>query len=930
MPASDWPHSHTPSLAVVDPRGLAVRGVEYCRSDSSDTAETRASQQSWSPAGHPRRTADPRLGPDSPILVRHTSLSGKVLMSDSADAGWTLHLHNEAGAEQRSWDGRHTMTRFVHDSLLRLVEVAQTGAQGDETVVERLDYGNADPALALHNQCGRLLRHDDPAGSLHLIDYALGGGLMAQRRRFLKALDPPDWPEDSTARDRLLEDGQGYLSSCQFNPPAQQIACSDAMGNLHQFSHDLAGALAAVDLTLAATGQNTPLVSDIRYNAQGQFITQKAGNGVTSHALYDAANGRPTSLRTCHPDGTSLQDLHYEHDPAGNLLSSEDRALPVRHHRNQRIEPVRHYRYDSLYQLIETTGWEQDNAEHGPHLPDPYPTPLDPARLRNYRQTYRYDAAGNLVELRHVGASQYTRSLIVAADSNRAVAARTPGRTAIDDAFDANGNLLQLQPGQALHWDLRNQLGKVAQVTRDQGPDDDERYVYDGSGQRARKVWQHQVAGRQVHSEVRYLPGLELHRNDTGDTWLQVVFGKAGHSDVQVLHWPQDPPDDIDNDQFRYQLHDHLGACCLELDACATLLSHEQYYPFGASACWAARSPGNAGHRRRRYSGKERDASGLYYYGRRYYAPWLMRWINPDPAGYGDGLNLYRMVGNNPLTYQDARGTQKIPADILIDDALHGVDIGSGWFEELRWDAVGNTFQTTRSVYSRGMQVLQSSPEWTLSEEGSAIAIFRDRNNNLRLFTNTFQRHMGIQPGMGLPLFAGRIRSGAEGGIVFDNHSGHYKPLANVASVESLLGQLAPGARNVRYEPIAQSGDFSPAVRLDVASPEAYVDLVDSLKGGYQKVVGYLQEAGLWDDIKATYSSTPGIKVLLDAHELGISPNEVHQRNALVTRTAAPPPVAGKSPERRENLPVPPQHSTAVSTHQSHSWGALFRKCVGR
>ncbi|MBC8878817.1 RHS repeat-associated core domain-containing protein, partial [Pseudomonas cerasi] len=57
-----------------------------------------------------------------------------------------------------------------------------------------------------------------------------------------------------------------------------------------------------------------------------------------------------------------------------------------------------------------------------------------------------------------------------------------------------------------------------------------------------------------------------------------------------------------------------------------------------------------------RYSGKERDASGLYYYGFRYYAPWLQRWINPDPAGDMDSLNAYNFVSNNPVMLIDKDG----------------------------------------------------------------------------------------------------------------------------------------------------------------------------------------------------------------------------------------------------------------------------------
>uniref|UniRef100_UPI00289D850F RHS repeat-associated core domain-containing protein n=1 Tax=Pseudescherichia sp. TaxID=2055881 RepID=UPI00289D850F len=82
------------------------------------------------------------------------------------------------------------------------------------------------------------------------------------------------------------------------------------------------------------------------------------------------------------------------------------------------------------------------------------------------------------------------------------------------------------------------------------------------------------------------------------------------------------------------------------------------YYPFGGTAVWTARNEVEAGYKTVRYSGKERDGSGLYYYGHRYYAPWLCRWVSADPAGEVDGLNLFRMVRNNPVTFFDAKGNE--------------------------------------------------------------------------------------------------------------------------------------------------------------------------------------------------------------------------------------------------------------------------------
>jgi RHS repeat-associated protein len=56
------------------------------------------------------------------------------------------------------------------------------------------------------------------------------------------------------------------------------------------------------------------------------------------------------------------------------------------------------------------------------------------------------------------------------------------------------------------------------------------------------------------------------------------------------------------------------------------------------------------------FAGKRVDASGLLYFGRRYYLPSWGRWLSPDPAGYIDGSNLHRFCLNNPLSFIDWLG----------------------------------------------------------------------------------------------------------------------------------------------------------------------------------------------------------------------------------------------------------------------------------
>ncbi|MBV7576912.1 hypothetical protein KW846_29875, partial [Pseudomonas sp. PDM32] len=70
-----------------------------------------------------------------------------------------------------------------------------------------------------------------------------------------------------------------------------------------------------------------------------------------------------------------------------------------------RIEPVRRFAYDTLYQLISATGWETAKPSLGPALPEWQGFgPPDASRWCNYTETYYYDEAGNLLQRLHHGA----------------------------------------------------------------------------------------------------------------------------------------------------------------------------------------------------------------------------------------------------------------------------------------------------------------------------------------------------------------------------------------------------------------------------------------------------------------------------------------------------------------------------------------------
>jgi RHS repeat-associated protein len=100
-----------------------------------------------------------------------------------------------------------------------------------------------------------------------------------------------------------------------------------------------------------------------------------------------------------------------------------------------------------------------------------------------------------------------------------------------------------------------------------------------------------------------------------------------------------------------YFIRDGLGSTVALTDSSGTLQTQYRYEPFGNTY------GGGTNTNPYDFVGRENDPLGLYYMRARYYAPYLMRFISPDPLGFGGGdTNLYRYVGNDPVDFTDPSG----------------------------------------------------------------------------------------------------------------------------------------------------------------------------------------------------------------------------------------------------------------------------------
>jgi len=620
-------HHLTPKMSSIGPHGATVRQAEYLRSVAGEEVRALINRLQYDVAGQPVAQLDPRLPTPNTITVHR--LDGTTVRTFNVDGGETTVLQGLGGELLQSWDANGNHREMSYDPQLRLRSVAENGITDFET----FHYGNnlADPT---HNLRGQMTALSDPSSTLQINSFAMSGPSLEETRTF--------------------KDGKICTSRQRFSAVGVLLQTTDAGGHVQQSTYDIAGQLVRVQLQLSGQAFQD-ILNGADYNAAGQITEQRLGNGVTNHWHYRAADGRLLRQYAHKGSAPAIQDFVYDYDAAGNVIHIVDPIYKTTFFRNQRVNGDRTFLYDSMYRLTGATGYSDAPPKDNPG----WPIPADPDDRLNYVESFEYDDGNNLKKLTHVrDGNTYTREMYIDLASNRGVRWKSGDPDPdFGTRFDPAGNLRHLQTGQPLDWNSRNQLQSLTLVEHDSGPSDQELYQY---SQGTRVYKRHETHTRKVShvDEVHYAGSLEVRTSNNGEELHRITVA-IGVGEVTCLHWVAGKPPGIDADQLQYSLSDHLGSITKTLDQQALLINAEGYFAYGGTAWMTARSQIEADYKFTRYSGKEMDVTGLYYYGARYYAPWLCRWVSADPAGDVDGLNRYAFVGNNPLRYVDSVGSSR-------------------------------------------------------------------------------------------------------------------------------------------------------------------------------------------------------------------------------------------------------------------------------
>jgi insecticidal toxin complex protein TccC len=597
---------------------------------------------------------------------------GDELLVRSADRGELYQLMTANGSPLFCVDGRGLVFDTYYDAALRPTRVHVSGGQGApvDRDLERRRYGDEltpsgplVPDPGQYNLIGEVLELDSPDLLTLTPSYSILGDPLRQTLTF-RSLTGVTGTGQGEIGDPVED--EAFDRSCEYDALGRVVASTDSDGNRLLSSWLVSSYLGALKLVTAA-GAEHPYVTRIGYNARGQREAVEYLGGVVSRTLeYDPATTALRHARATGADGQTLQDARYYADAAGNPTHVTDSAFDALFGRFGPASAELDYTTDALYRLVAASA--RQHADYGPadERQGGYdglvidlaaaPSPL----IEDVSLAFAPDAAGSIYwHASEAAPGSWQRALAFSDRSNRAIETAPAAGAAqfappeevrpaatVDRSFDGNGNQVAVDGLDAVRWDERNLLVAVRAADRQEI----ESYGYDAVGRRVRRL----VPGVE---DVLYLGDFEVHRDLATGAVRQVA--RVIDAGEAVAEYSRVSPSG--SQDSRLVLADRLASVVLELDEGGSLLDYEEYLPFGATAWAAVAEPGAIDRKQYRFAGSERDrASGLYVYGQRCYAPWLARWLSPDPAGAVDGLNLYRYAGANPVRYVDVAGNVKV------------------------------------------------------------------------------------------------------------------------------------------------------------------------------------------------------------------------------------------------------------------------------
>jgi RHS repeat-associated protein len=550
------------------------------------------------------------------------------LTVSNIDSGTRWILNDVADNPRYTWDSRNHQTKTEYDALLRPTHTLLQADTNPEICTQIIIYGTDSNA----NNIGQIVEIDAQDGKTTL-EYDFKGNVTKQTKQFAEEYNNTiDW------NTTIVLQNETFTQETTYNALNVPTVLTQPDATILYYIYDKGGLLASIQ-----RNETEIHISNIEYNEKQQRLNIYYGNNTKTKYEYNPLNFRLIRILTTRNTGQDiLQDLNYTYDAVGNITQQTDNAQQIHYFNNQVIAPAGTYQYDALYRLINATGRELSNltAPSNNDFPDDIPCPNTAENaMQNYNHAYEYDELGNML-------CDAWKTNEYAIGNNYLL-----GHNDLTNqyTYDVHGNMLTMPHLSSMEWDYKDQLHSASNNTFISY------YNYDAQGNRTRKV----VEKGNVIETRYYVNGYELYRKENNGiidierTTLNIVDDEKVFVRIETKTG--------DNQVIRYQYDNHLGSACLELDDIGQVISYEEYHPFGTTSYRSGKMETEVSLKRYKYCGKERDEeTGLYYYGMRYYAAWLCRFVSVDPLQFKyPHYTPYQYAGNKPISFIDLDGEEE-------------------------------------------------------------------------------------------------------------------------------------------------------------------------------------------------------------------------------------------------------------------------------
>ena len=361
----------------------------------------------------------------------------RVLAVHQPNGSTTSYEYDQAGHRTAQIDGDGHRINFEYDAAGHLVK--QTNALGQ---ILAWTYSQDGRLMQKTNGVQTISYHYNDDGKLVLIDFGKVGEKIRytydEKGRFKTVATP-------TNRITLFYDSAGRVA-------ARQLTRGQTSDRVIRYTYDDAGHFTCVVLSekehgapdtsgppayrllqqteyaydtggrLTSLTSNGALVCTYSYDPAGRLIQRKFGNGIVGKYAYDTF-GRQTRLDlTGGPLATPLS-LVYQWDNAGQLTSRAWNG------------ETQVYGYDPSGELTSVTALPPSAGENSSfYQPASNPAPAAQPKLL---ESYRYDAAGNMLQKYEEG-----QTTVMTYDAANQLKTATMGADLVDFTYDAAGRLV--------------------------------------------------------------------------------------------------------------------------------------------------------------------------------------------------------------------------------------------------------------------------------------------------------------------------------------------------------------------------------------------------------------------------------------------------------------------------------------------------------